>query len=59
MQADPAQSNFRFLAQHSPQLLELAFRAEYYFSSDPNTALMKLRQFGEALAQYLARWPGW
>ena len=54
MQADPAQSNFRFLAQHSPQLLELAFRAEYYFSSDPNTALMKLRQFGEALAQYLA-----
>jgi type I restriction enzyme, R subunit len=47
-------SNFDFLAEHSALLVQLAVTAEQVFSSDPNTTLIKLRQFGEALAQDLA-----
>ena len=32
--------------------------AEHTFVSDPNTTLIKLRQFGEALAQHLAALSG-
>ncbi|MGL4603359.1 MAG: type I restriction-modification system endonuclease [Iodobacter sp.] len=46
--------NFGFLAEHSALLVQLAATAERAFSSDPNTTLIKLRQFGEALAQDLA-----
>ncbi|MDF5720235.1 MAG: type I restriction-modification system endonuclease [Rhizonema sp. PD37] len=46
--------NFGFLAIHDPQLVQLGALAEKYFSSDPNTSLIKLRQFGELLAQLTA-----
>lgn len=47
-------SNFAFLQEHDPVFLQLARMAEQAFASDPNTTLIKLRQFGEALAQDLA-----
>ncbi len=47
-------ANFGFLAKHDPLFLELAVAAERAFASDPNSTLIKLRQFGEALAQDLA-----
>ena len=39
---------------HDEQLVRLGMLAEKYFSEDPNTATLKLRQFGEVLAQLLA-----
>lgn len=55
MQADtPHSPNFGFLGQYDAALVMVAARAEQYFPSDPVTALMKLRQFGELLAQQLA-----
>jgi type I restriction enzyme R subunit len=51
----PAQSgNFGFLTTYDPQLVRLGGLAERYFSEDPNTCLIKLRQFAERLAQQLA-----
>lgn len=47
-------SNFRFLGVHDEQLVRLGMLAERYFPEDPNTALLKLRQFGEVLAQLTA-----
>ena len=47
-------SNFSFLVQHDPLLLQLAHTAEQSFVPDPNTTLVKLRQLGEALAQDIA-----
>ncbi|NTV10196.1 MAG: type I restriction-modification system endonuclease [Zoogloea sp.] len=47
-------SNFSFLAEHDPVFLQLAATAEQVFAADPNTTLIKLRQFGEALAQDVA-----
>lgn len=49
-----ANTNFGFLAEHSPIFLRLAQSAERSFAGDPNTTLIKLRQLGEALAQDLA-----
>lgn len=46
--------NFAFLAVHDPQLVRLGALAEQYFASDPNTCLIKLRQFSELLAQLAA-----
>jgi type I restriction enzyme R subunit len=46
--------NFGFLARYDAALLAVALRAEQYFSNDPVTCLMKLRQFGELLAQQVA-----
>ena len=43
--------NFDFLKDHDPQLLEFAARAERYVLEDPNTALIKLRQLAEDLAE--------
>jgi type I restriction enzyme R subunit len=48
--------NFGFLQGHDLQLARLGFLAERYFHDDPNTCIIKLRQFGEALAQ-LERYP--
>lgn len=48
------QSNFYFLEAHDSIFLQLAQSAERAFSSDPNTTLVKLRQFAEAIAQDLA-----
>ena len=47
-------ANFGFLAKHDVQLMRLGALAERYFGDDPNTTLIKLRQFGELLAQLTA-----
>lgn len=47
-------ANFDFLGKHDEQLVRLGALAERYFKDDPNTCLMKLRQFGEVLAQLTA-----
>lgn len=47
-------ANFAFLTHHDPQLARLGALAERYFADDPNTCLIKLRQFGEVLAQLTA-----
>lgn len=46
--------NFGFLDQHDPQLARLGALAELFFAHDANTCLLKIRQFGELLAQTLA-----
>ncbi|MDC3988187.1 type I restriction-modification system endonuclease [Polyangium jinanense] len=46
--------NFAFLAHHDPLLAILGTQAERYFADDPNTCLLKLRQFGERLAKHAA-----
>lgn len=51
---DTSPSNFDFLKAHDPIFFQLAVAAEQYFATDPNTALIKLRQLGEALAQNIA-----
>jgi len=51
MQVSP---NFAFLKAHDLHLVRLGSQAEQYFSHDPNTCLIKLRQFGELLAQLVA-----
>lgn len=52
--AKTVQSNFAFLGEHSPRLVTTATLAERYLADDPNTCLIKLRQYGEILAQLLA-----
>lgn len=47
-------SNFAHLQSHDEQLLRLGMLAERYFSEDPNTCLLKLRQLSEVLAQLVA-----
>ena len=47
-------SNFAFLKAYDLQLVRLGNQAERYFADDPVTCLMKLRQFGELLAQLVA-----
>ena len=46
--------NFAFLAYHDPRLVVLGTQAARYFTEDPNTCLVKLRQFGEILARRAA-----
>ena len=50
----PASPIFSFLAPHDPVLVRLAALAEGSAIDDPNTALLKLRQFGETLLQRTA-----
>ncbi len=47
-------SNFALLKPWEEQLWRLGALAERYFADDPNTSLLKLRQFAELLAQSLA-----
>ncbi|MBV2204255.1 MAG: type I restriction-modification system endonuclease [Pseudomonas sp.] len=47
-------SNFGHLKVHDQQLVRLGILAERYFSDDPNTCLLKLRQLAELLAQLAA-----
>jgi type I restriction enzyme, R subunit len=47
-------TNFAQLEQHDEQLVRLGMLAERYFADDPNTALLKLRQLAELLAQLVA-----
>ncbi len=46
--------NFAYLRVHDAQLVKIGTLAEKYFKDDPVTCLMKLRQFGELLAQLVA-----
>jgi len=47
-------TNFGHLESHDEQLVRLGMLAERYFADDPNTALLKLRQLTELLAQLVA-----
>jgi type I restriction enzyme R subunit len=51
---DTPRTNFAYLAAHDEQLVRLGMLAERYFADDPNTALLKLRQLAELLAQLVA-----
>ena len=51
-------TNFKHLQSDEPQLARLGLLAEKYFPDDPNTALLKVRQFGELLAQSVAAHSG-
>ncbi|MFN3882691.1 MAG: type I restriction-modification enzyme R subunit C-terminal domain-containing protein [Nitrincola lacisaponensis] len=44
-------SNRAFLSEYDPLFLQLLQNAERVFCADPNTILIKLRQFSEAIAQ--------
>ncbi|MEO0670035.1 MAG: DEAD/DEAH box helicase family protein [Pseudomonadota bacterium] len=46
--------NFEFLIGHDPKLHRLAGLSETYFTDDPGTTLIKVRQFGELLASHVA-----
>lgn len=50
----PMTANFEFLREQGPQLVRLAAQAEHYFRTDPNTTLIKLRQFAELMAKEVA-----
>lgn len=50
----PQALNFAFLEIHSAPLHRLAAHAERYLHDDPNTTLIKLRQFAEVLVQQIA-----
>lgn len=47
-------SNFLHLARVHKDLARLGVQAERYFAEDPNTCLLKLRQFAELMAQLTA-----
>jgi type I restriction enzyme R subunit len=47
-------TNFAQLRSYDEQLFRLGLLAERYFPEDPNTALIRLRQLGERLAQQVA-----
>ena len=51
-------ANFQFLHVHDELLVRYGAQAERYFSDDPNTALIKLRQFAEVLAKNAAALSG-
>jgi type I restriction enzyme R subunit len=50
--------NFTFLTTYDEILVRHAALAERYVFDDPNSALIKLRQFGELLAQHAAAYVG-
>ena len=50
--------NFGFLRNHDPLLELYAARAERYVFDDPNTSVIKLRQFAELLARHAAAFHG-
>jgi type I restriction enzyme R subunit len=52
--AEIVSENYGFLGVHDAQLVRLGALAERYFTDDPVTCLIKLRQFGEVLAQVVA-----
>ena len=52
--AERSRTNFGHLEVHDAQLVRLGMLAERYFADDPNTALLKLRQLCELLAQLVA-----
>ena len=48
------QTNFAVLQEYDEQLVRLGMLAEKYFAEDPNTCLLKIRQFSELLAEQVA-----
>ena len=54
MSSSALSGNFVFLKRFDPQLVRLGTLAERYFKDDPCTCLIKLRQYGELLAQLTA-----
>jgi type I restriction enzyme R subunit len=50
--------NFAFLVKYDEVLVRHAALAERYIFDDPNSALIKLRQFAELLAQHAAAYTG-
>lgn len=54
----PKSPNFQFLAAHHHFLVRYAAQAERYLFDDPSTALFKLRQFAELLAQQACAYVG-
>ncbi len=46
--------NFQFLESVDPMFAELGAHAERYALDDPNTSMIKVRQFGELLAKFIA-----
>lgn len=50
--------NFGFLVKHDDVLVRHAALAERYVFDDANSALVKLRQFGELLAEHCAAYAG-
>src|SRR5258706_2334961 len=54
MSKDTQSYNFSFMRAYDPQFDRLGALAERYFRDDPNASLVKLRQFGELLAQEVA-----
>lgn len=50
--------NFGFLAKHDEVLVKHAALAERYVFDDANSSLVKLRQFGELLAEHCAAYAG-
>src|SRR5262252_3082567 len=53
-----ASPNFAFLTKYDEVLVHHAAFAERYVFDDPNSALLKIRQFGELLAQHAAAYTG-
>ena len=47
-------TNFICLREQDEQLVRLGMLAERYYTDDPNTCLLKLRQFAELLTQHVA-----
>ena len=47
-------TNFLFLKEYDPLFLRLCVSAESNYHADPNTCVIKLRQFGEAIVKTLA-----
>lgn len=54
MTSPPISTNFDFLRPQGQQLVRFAAQAEHYFRTDPNTTLVKLRQFAELIAKEVA-----
>ncbi|MEP7126222.1 MAG: type I restriction-modification system endonuclease [Byssovorax sp.] len=50
----PPSANFAYLGHHDPRLVAVATQAERLFADDANACLIKLRLFGELLAQRAA-----
>ncbi|HEY7901503.1 MAG TPA: type I restriction-modification system endonuclease, partial [Caulobacteraceae bacterium] len=50
----PESENFGFLKALNAQLFRLAALGEHYFRTDPNTCVVKLRQFAEQMARDVA-----
>jgi hypothetical protein len=50
--------NFAFLMQYDEVFIRHAALAKRYVFDDPNSTLIKLRQFGELLAQHAAAYAG-